>query len=59
MSADAVDMSWGCGWAFSTAEITLNRVEQVVPQQLALGQDEVIPIRAGESVAWTIARQTQ
>jgi len=43
----------------NTAEITLNRVEQVVPKQLALGQDEVIPIRAGESVAWTIARQTQ
>ena len=43
----------------NTAEITLNRIEQVVPQQLALGQDEVIPIRAGESVAWTIARQTQ
>ena len=43
----------------NTAEITLNRVEQVVPQQLALGQDEVIPIRAGGSVAWTIARQTQ
>ncbi|MEK9994700.1 MAG: dihydroorotase [Halieaceae bacterium] len=43
----------------NTVEITLNRIEQVVPKQLALGQDEVIPIRAGESVAWTIARQTQ
>ena len=42
----------------NTSSITLNRTTQTVPQHLKMGADKLIPIRAGDSVAWTAHRNS-
>ena len=36
--------------------LTLERVAESVPQDLPLGDDRIVPLAAGESLAWRIAR---
>ncbi len=42
----------------NTSSITLNRTTQTVPQHLNMGADKLIPIRAGDSIAWTAHRNS-
>ena len=37
----------------NSRSITLSRTDQTIPDDFPLGEDRLIPIRAGETVAWT------
>jgi dihydroorotase len=43
------------GLPINEATMTLVRESWTVPERLALGRDELIPLRAGERVGWRIA----
>ena len=43
------------GLPLNTDTITLERTEWRVPERLAFGADELVPLRAGETVAWKLA----
>ena len=38
----------------NSAQITLERREWVVPESLALGEDQIVPLAAGEPLAWKL-----
>jgi dihydroorotase len=38
----------------NTSSVTLSKIPQAVPAKFQLGTDALIPIRAGESVGWTV-----
>jgi dihydroorotase len=40
----------------NTAQITLERRPQTVPATLAFGGEELVPLRAGETLQWTLVR---
>jgi dihydroorotase len=43
------------GLPLNGERITLERREWRVPERLAFGSDELVPLRAGETVSWTLA----
>jgi dihydroorotase len=42
----------------NSGAVTLVKTPQSVPSDIALGDDRLVPIRAGETVNWTVTRQT-
>ncbi|WP_461536972.1 dihydroorotase [Spongorhabdus nitratireducens] len=46
------------GLPYNDDTITLIRQEQPVPAEIALGNDTVVPLKAGESLSWTLAEPT-
>lgn len=43
------------GLPLNTDKITLERTEWRVPERLAFGADELVPLRAGETISWKLA----
>jgi dihydroorotase len=39
----------------NTQKITLLKQAQNIPEELPLGNDTIVPLRAGETIAWTLA----
>ena len=39
----------------NTGKITLNKQAQAIPAELPLGEQTIVPLRAGESIAWSLA----
>jgi len=42
----------------NTGSITLTKSPQSVPADIPLGDTRLVPIRAGDTVNWTVTRQT-